>query len=234
MINEEDHLRIQVLGPGFCLQECLEKAIQIDDILDEALSYAFNEKLGFLTNCPTNLGTGLRASVMLHLPALTRTGALREFANTAGKLGFAVRGMYGEGSAARAEMVQLSNQFTLGFSESEIVQRMRDYVQHIIQQERGARAGLKKQGASAYEDRIWRAYGLLSSARLMTSQEAETLLSELRLGAASGVVEGVTPEQIDRLLVKMQPMTLSLNRGGENQPARRDEARAELIRKELA
>lgn len=234
MINEEDHLRIQVLGPGLCLKECLQKAERLDDIVDGALPYAFDEKLGFLTNCPTNLGTGLRASVMLHLPALTRTGVLREIVAAVGKLGFAVRGVYGEGSAARGEMYQLSNQFTLGFSEDQIVEQMRDSALHIIGRERSARERLRKQVPAAFEDRIWRAYGILSSARLMSSQEAEALLSELRLGAASGVIGGVTPEQVDRLFVRVQPVTLSMNRDGEDHTASRDAARAALIRGELS
>lgn len=229
MINEEDHLRIQVLGPGLCLDACLKEAERLDTLLDETLPYAFDERLGFLTNCPTNLGTGLRASVMLHLPALSRTGALREIVSAAGKLGFAVRGMYGEGSAARGDLYQLSNQFTLGFTESQIAGRMMDSVQNIISQELAAREELKKSNKIAFEDKVWRAFGILSSARLLSSQEAEALLSELRLGSACGVISDITPEQIDRLFFKMQPMTLSLSLGGKMPPAGRDAARAQLI-----
>ncbi len=230
MINEEDHLRIQILGTGLCLEACLKEAERIDILLDETLPYAFDEKLGFLTNCPTNLGTGLRASVMLHLPALARTGALREIVSSAGKLGFAVRGMYGEGSAAKGDLYQLSNQFTLGFTERQIVERMMDSAQNIIAQEHAARAELKKLNPLAFEDKIWRAAGILSSARLLSSQEAEALLSELRMGSACGLISHVTPEQIDRLFFSMQPMTLSLSLGGKMPPAGRDAARAELIR----
>lgn len=229
MINEEDHLRIQVLGPGLCLDDCLKEAERLDTLLDETLPYAFDERLGFLTNCPTNLGTGLRASVMLHLPALSRTGALREIVSAAGKLGFAVRGMYGEGSAARGDLYQLSNQFTLGFTESQIAGRMMDSVHNIISQELAAREELKKRNSTAFEDKVWRAFGILSSARLLSSQEAEALLSELRLGSACGVIGDITPEQIDRLFFKMQPMTLSLSLGGKMPPAGRDAARAQLI-----
>lgn len=230
MINEEDHIRIQVLGSGICLEECYAQAERVDTLLEGGCIFAFDEKLGYLTHCPTNLGTGLRASVMLHLPAITNTGAVRNLIATAGKLGFAVRGLYGEGSAAKGDLYQISNQLTLGISEKEAIERLNDAVSNIIEQERLLRQRIKADNPGILEDKAWRATGVLAAARRLASDETMSLLSDLRLGVSMGEIEPVTIEDINRLTWEIQPAGLSLKYGEGMKPAERDMKRAELVR----
>lgn len=232
MVNEEDHLRIQVMGAGLCIDDCLADAEKIDLLMDESRSYAFDERLGYLTACPTNLGCGLRLSVMLHLPALTESGSIRSIIAQASKLGFAVRGIYGEGTQAEGAVYQLSNALSLGRTESETAARLKDVTMRIIETERKLRRKIAETNRMYLENRVYRALGILSNARIMSSQEAIRLLSDLRMGA--GVVAPVSTTVIDRLLCEIRPYHVM--RSAENtpkDPAARDIARAALIRTHL-
>ncbi len=230
MINEEDHLRIQVLGTGLCLDDCLKKAMRIDDALDRTLKYAFDEKLGYLTKCPTNLGTGMRASAMLHLPALTQGNAIRELSASVGKLGFVIRGLYGEGSVAKGALYQISNQLTLGFDEETIVKRLSDVVEQMIEHERNYREQVRKSGKLWLEDKIWRSAGILTYARSISTDEAMQLLSDLRLGASLGIID-TDIDKLNSLLWEIQPANLIKNSGKEKlTPEQRDIRRAEILR----
>lgn len=232
MINEEDHIRIQVLGAGLCLEDCLKRAWQVDDLLEGRARYAFDERLGYLTHCPTNLGTGLRASVMLHLPALTESGEMRKIINACSKLGFAVRGLYGEGSSATGSIYQLSNQLTLGLSEEESIKKLSDAVRNIINSEKTMRDTRFSRDPDLFEDRIWRAAGTLTTARIIDSAEAAALLSELRCGLSMGLMRGADIAVLNRLSWETQPACLSLATGAQD-PRERDKKRAELIRRSL-
>ena len=183
---EEDHVRIQVIYPGLSLEEAFSTAEKIDSHLEKKLSYAFSENLGYLTQCPTNLGTGMRASVMLHLPALSKKGAMRGLSTTVSKLGLTLRGSYGEGGETSGDIYQLSNQVTLGISESAAIQNLSSIAMQIIAQEKQARAILVKD--EDFMDKIYRAYGILKSAYKLTSRELTNLLSYVRLGAAQGIL----------------------------------------------
>lgn len=230
MINEEDHLRIQIIGVGLCLDECLKQAIGVDNILGTSLAYAFDEKLGHLTKCPTNLGTGIRTSVMLHLPALTQSGAIRNLASNAGKLGFAVRGMFGEGSQARGSIYQISNQMTLGFTEEAIVERLSDALTQIITYERNNRNKFHTTNKTKLENMIWRSVGILSYARSITSEEAIKRLSDIRLGSSLGLLD-ISTDTLNDLLWEIQPANLTKSSGKELlTPDERDESRASLLR----
>lgn len=230
MINEEDHLRIQVLGAGLYLNDCLKRAMEIDDALERTLKYAFDEKLGYLTKCPTNLGTGMRASTMLHLPALTQGNAIRNLSASVGKLGFVIRGLYGEGSVAKGSLYQISNQMTLGFDEETIVKRLSDVVEQMISHERNYREQAKKAGKLWLEDKVWRSAGTLAYARSISTDEAMQLLSDIRLGVSLGIID-VDIDRLNSLLWEIQPANLIKNSGSKNlPPEQRDIKRAELLR----
>lgn len=232
MVGEEDHLRIQVMGAGLCIDECLSDAEKIDLLMDEALPYAFDERRGYLTSCPTNLGCGLRLSVMLHLPALTESGSIRSIIAQASKLGFAVRGIYGEGTQAEGAIYQLSNALSLGRTESETAARLKDVTMRIIEAERKLRAKIAETNRMYLENRVYRALGILANARMMSSQEAVRLLSDLRMGA--GTVEPVSTVIIDRLLSEIRPYhVLQTADVSSKDPMARDIARAALLRKRL-
>ncbi len=231
MLNEEDHIRIQVIKPGLALKEALELADKIDSLLDGALHYAFDDKLGYLTECPTNLGTGMRASLMLHLPLLEMKGALDSMAGAVSKIGLTVRGTYGEGSKALGSLYQFSNQVTLGISEKDAVENLESIAMQIIEQERGLRASAARDIRSI--DRIWRSYGVLTCARVLTGEECTKLLSAVRLGAAMGIIPGITTEQLDILLHEVQPGMLQMQSEKTLGAVERDLKRAELIRKAL-
>ncbi len=229
MINEEDHLRIQVMGPGLCLEKCMEEADRIDDLLEGRFKFAFSEKLGYLTHCPTNLGTGLRASVMLHLPLLTETGEIQGYINAAGKLGFAVRGFYGEGSTASGSVYQVSNQLTLGLSEKETLEKLRDIVNQIIEREQKLRMDARDRSPGALEDAAWRALGILGTARQISTQEAMGYISKLRLGVAIGEIKGISEGDINRLTWEIQPNCI-MSQNGILKDSERDVKRAEILR----
>jgi protein arginine kinase len=234
MINEEDHLRIQALGAGFCPWECLKKAEAVDKLLEGSVDFAFDSQLGYLTHCPTNLGTGLRVSVMMHLPALTESGRIRNVIAKCGKMGIAVRGVFGEGSKAEGRIFQISNQTTLGLSEADIVRQLETAVLDIISQERGARERIKRENPLSLEDKVMRARAILRSARLMTSVEAVRLISDLRFGVASGIIDSPPTYELDALLSRIRPATLALQAGRPLTESERDKLRADLLREALA
>ena len=181
MINEEDHIRIQVILAGLDLEKGLKLAEKVDDILSSELELAFSPKLGYLTSCPTNVGTGLRASAMLHLPALTENGYIEQLLETVSRLGITVRGMYGEGSKAIGNLFQVSNQITLGVTEDEIIKRLKEIIMSIIAKEKEIRKQMAATDKDGITDRVWRSYGLLQNAYMLSSNELLNLISDLKL-----------------------------------------------------
>lgn len=233
MMNEEDHLRIQCLFPGFQLNEAMILANGIDDWLEEKFTYAFDENRGYLTSCPTNVGTGLRASVMMHLPALMITQRMNRIAPAINQFGLVVRGIYGEGSEALGNVFQISNQITLGKSEEDIVEDLRGVTMQLIQQEKTARNDLLKFSKLQLEDRVYRSFGILANSRIIQSKEASKCLSDLRLGIDVGLIEGVSRNILNELMVLTQPGFLQHYFNEELDPDQRDERRATLIRERL-
>jgi protein arginine kinase len=234
MINEEDHLRIQCLSPGFQVRETWEWASKIDDLFEESVDYAFDEKLGYLTSCPTNVGTGIRASVMMHLPALVITGQINRVLSAVTQIGLAVRGLYGEGSEATGNLFQVSNQITLGQSELEIIDNLHRITRQIISQEKEARKRLLSESRLRLEDRVRRSYGILRYAATIDSKETAQRLSDVRLGVSMGLLPEVNAQVLNELLVSTQPGFLQYLSGGHLSPEERDVKRAELIRRRLA
>ncbi len=233
MLNEEDHLRIQCIYPGFQLEECWRRTSQVDDLLESRLEYAFDATRGYLTACPTNLGTGLRASVMVHLPGLAMTQQISKVLAAIGQVGLVVRGLYGEGTEAVGNLFQISNQITLGPSEEEILQNLAAVIRQIVEQERTAQQALLKANRWAMEDRVYRAYGTLTNARLLTSQEAIRLLSDVRLGHELGILNEVSYRTQNELLVLTQPAMMQRFADEEMQPETRDYKRAAIVRQRL-
>ncbi len=233
MINEEDHLRIQCLYPGFQIYEAWELASSIDDIYEDAADYAFDEKRGYLTTCPTNVGTGIRASVMMHLPALVFTQQINRILTAVSQVGLTVRGLYGEGSEALGNLFQISNQITLGQSENEIIDNLHGVARQIIEHEKAARKRLMEESNIRLKDRVKRSFGILSYAEIMDSKEAAQRLSDVRLGADLGILEGVSPHILNELMVMTQPGFLQKTFQEKLGPEERDYKRAELIRKHL-
>ncbi|MDI3311110.1 MAG: protein arginine kinase [Thermoanaerobacterium sp.] len=230
LINEEDHLRIQTIFNGLNLREAWELADKIDDLIEENISYAFDEKLGYLTACPTNVGTGIRASVMVHLPALTITGQIGNVLNSVSKIGIAVRGMYGEGTQSLGDIYQISNQVTLGQSENDIIENLEGIVKQIISNERKAREDLYKKRKVQIEDRIGRSYGLLTNAKVISTQEFMRLISDVRLGAVLNIVN-LDIQKIDEITTHIQPGNLQKIIGKQLEPYERDIKRAEYVSK---
>jgi len=233
MVNEEDHLRIQCIMPGFRLDEAWDLASHIDDALEHTVSYAFDNRLGYLTACPTNVGTGLRASVMMHLPGLVLSGQINRMLTAVSQVGLAVRGMYGEGSDSAGNLFQVSNQVTLGESEREIIENLRGVVQQLIDHERSARRMLLEQNRTALEDRVCRSFGVLAYARQIDSREALERCSDVRLGIDLGMISGVSTGILKELMVMVQPAFLQKYYREELSPGERDVRRAALIRERL-
>lgn len=233
MINEEDHLRIQCLLSGLRLKEAWDIVDKVDDGLERSLDYAFSETLGYLTSCPTNAGTGLRASVMLHLTGLKITKQLGGVFNAISKLGLTVRGLYGEGTEALGDLFQLSNQITLGQSEEEIINNLISITRQILTQEQASRQVLYRERRGVVEDRVYRAYGILSNARILTLEETMRMLSDLRLGIGLKIISGVQDKLLNELMVKIRPAFLIKTAGREMSKSQLDAARADLIRKEF-
>lgn len=234
MVNEEDHLRIQCLFPGFQLQEAYRMADKIDNVFEQHLDYAFDERRGYLTSCPTNVGTGIRASVMMHLPALVLTQQINRILNAISQIGLVVRGIYGEGSEAAGNLFQVSNQITLGHSEDEIIANLYSVAKQIIEHERAARKTLLENNKIKFEDKLCRSYGILANARIIESKEAATRLSDLRLAIDMGLIQGISPKIINELMVLIQPGFLQLYSGQDLNAEQRDARRARLIRERLA
>lgn len=234
MVNEEDHLRIQVLRAGLGLDEAFEQINDIDDRLERRLEYAFNSRFGYLTACPTNVGTGIRVSVMLHLPALKLTGEIEKVRRAAKSMSLAVRGFYGEGSEAVGDIYQLSNQTTLGKSERQILEEFeRQILPKIIDYERQARRTMLAQRRLMFEDRVYRAVGTLRHARLLTAEESLQLLSLARAGVVMGLVDDLDLPVITKLMLMTQPAHLQRALERDLDQAARRVARAELVRDTL-
>jgi protein arginine kinase len=234
MINEEDHLRIQVMRSGLQLDEAWEQINAIDDALESKLDFAFHPRFGYLTACPTNVGTGIRVSVMLHLPALKLTGEIEKVFRAAKDLKLAVRGLYGEGTEATGDFYQISNQTTLGKSEEEIISDFRHLViPKIIDYEHHARRTLLNDHTTALDDKVGRALGLLRSARLMASEETLFLLSHLRMGIHLGRVKDVEIRTLNELFLLTQPAHLQKISGRKLEGDTRRAARADFIRGRL-
>lgn len=230
MLNEEDHIRLQVMLPGLALEQAYDTADKLDTAINEQVEYAFDERLGYLTQCPTNLGTGMRASVMLHLPALAATNRIGALGSTVSKLGLTIRGAYGEGTAPMGDLYQVSNQVTLGISEKAAMENLKTIVLQIAAQERAARTEMLK--TTETQDLVYRAYGILKSARLLDTREFMELISRVRFGAVGGLLP-LDAKVPNALMIAMQPANLNA-RAGKNLSAReRDELRAKLVREAL-
>ena len=229
MVNEEDHLRIHCITAGYDLSGAYEKISDLDSKLESKLNFAFSEKYGYLTKCPTNAGTGMRASVMLHLPALTISGNINTIINAVSKLGVTVRGMYGENSNANACIYQVSNQLTLGISEEETLNKLRDVVDMIIEKERHVLNTLHQSGTVAFKDKVFRAFGILQNAYSMSSEEFMTHIPYVKMGVAVGLFENLTAGQLNKLIITMQPAHVTQSAGDDN-IRKRDEVRASLLR----
>ena len=226
MINEEDHLRIQVLRSGFALDECWDEIDQIDDSIEEHVTYAFNEQLGYLTACPTNVGTGIRVSVMLHLPALVISKEIQKVFGALQKISLAVRGLYGEGSQAMGDFYQISNQITLGKSEDRIITELKDVVPNIIDYERRVRTALIEKNRQSLHDQISRAYGILKNAHTISSEETMYLLSSVRMGINLGLIDDLEIPTVNELFIHTQPAHLQKLRKAHLESAERNVARA--------
>jgi protein arginine kinase len=234
MVNEEDHLRVQVLRSGLQLSEAAGEAARLDARLEERLDFAFHSRYGYLTACPTNVGTGMRVSVMLHLPALKMTGEIEKAFRAARDMRLAIRGLYGEGTEASGDFFQVSNQTTLGKSESQIVRELLDEcVPNFIRYERHARQAILRRRALALDDKALRALAVLRSARLIGSDETLYLLSLVRLGANLGRIKDVELKTINELFLLTQPAHLQKMHGREMEPQERAEVRAAYIRRRL-
>ncbi len=235
MINEEDHLRMQVIRSGLQLAELWQEIDAIDNDLLSKVDFAFHEQYGFLTACPTNVGTGIRVSVMLHLPALKLAGELEKVSHAAKDMHLAVRGLHGEGTEATGDFYQVSNQTTLGRSESEIIHEFNDVIiPRIVEYERLARQVLLKDRQAALDDKIWRAYGVLENARTMSTEETLFLLSHLRMGVNMGRLSNIPIDTINDLFLRTQPAHLQKMSGSILDGEARSIARADYIRKRLA
>ncbi len=231
MVNEEDHIRIQSLQPGLSLQSAWEAADEVDDLLEARLSYAFSPKLGYLTACPSNVGTGMRASVMLHLPGLVLMEEMEPVINGIAKIGLAVRGMWGEGTEAAGNMFQVSNQITLGRREDQIIAHLEQIVLELVEHETNARRRLMQDKPIVVEDHVARAMGILGNARMMTSGEALNLLSTIRLGMDLGMVKNFSCRELDTMFIATQPAHLQKLEHKHLEPDERDVVRADMLRK---
>ena len=233
MINEEDHLRIQVMQSGLDLDSAWERVNEIDDLVEQRVTYAYHDRLGYLTACPTNVGTGMRVSVMLHLPALVLTRQIDRVFRSLQKINLAVRGLYGEGSQAMGDFYQISNQITLGRSEQDLVRQVSDVVPKIIDYERKARDFLVKEGHENLHDRVSRAYGILRTAQTISSEETMHLLSSVRMGVNLGLIDDLEIPTVNELFIQTQPAHLQKLSGVELDTADRNIERARYLRRHL-
>lgn len=233
MVNEEDHIRMQVIRSGFSLDDAWQDADRLDDKLEERVPYAFSEDLGYLTACPTNVGTGLRASVMLHLPALVLTKQIEKVFRALQKINLAVRGLYGEGSRASGDFYQISNHVTLGKSETAIINEIRDVIPNVIAYERQAREALTRDNRALVLDRVQRAFGTLKSAAMMTSEETMDLLSSVRLGVNLQLIDDININEVNELFIHTQPAHLQKRVGRELDSEERNSERARFLRNRL-
>jgi protein arginine kinase len=233
MVNEEDHLRLQALMPGLDLQGAWRLLDALDNEIEAATGYAFSPTLGYLTSCPTNVGTGMRASVMMHLPGLVLMEEMNPIIKGLGKIGLTVRGLWGEGTEAVGNMFQISNQMTLGEKEIDIVHNIEQISLEIVEHEKNARARLAEKKELFLKDHIGRAYGILTHAHLLATKEALDLLSDLRLGVDLGILTSVEQGTVDDLLMLAQPGHLQKNEGRNLKAKERDKIRAKRVRERL-
>lgn len=233
MVNEEDHLRMQVIHSGLALEDCWQEINRIDDLLSSQVHFAFDERLGYLTACPTNVGTGIRVSVMLHLPGLVLTKDMQKVFQALQRLRLAVRGLYGEGSQAMGDFYQISNQVTLGHSEEELIRTVGEVIPSILKYERRAREALLNDNREGLHDQISRAFGILSSAQTITSEETLHLLSSVRLGINLKLINSLEISTVNELLITTQPAHLQKLHKRPLESAERNVARAALLRQRL-
>ncbi len=233
MINEEDHLRLQVMQSGLNLHAAWEQITQLDDLIEEHVTYAFSERLGYLTACPTNVGTGIRVSVMLHLPGLVITRQIEKVFKSLQKINLAVRGLYGEGSQAMGDFYQISNQITLGQTEEELITKVADIVPVLIEYERQARDFLIRESHETLHDRVSRAFGILRTAQTISSEETMHLLSSVRMGVNLGLISDLPIPTINKLFIHTQPAHLQKITGSELDSSDRNIERASYLRRHL-
>jgi protein arginine kinase len=233
MVNEEDHVRIQVMNSGFSLQDVWAQINQIDDRFEERLEYAFSQQLGYLTACPTNVGTGIRVGVMLHLPALVQTRDIEKVFRALHKINLAVRGLYGEGTQAFGDFYQISNQQTLGKSEAELIRNLSEVVPQIIEYERRARKELLENRRQLLHDQVSRAYGVLKTAHQISSEETMHLLSSVRMGINLGLIDDLEIPTVNELFIHTQPAHLQKIQGRNLEVDDRNVARAQYLRSRL-
>lgn len=233
MVNEEDHLRVQVMQSGFNLQECWRIANRLDDALHKKIKFACASDWGYLTACPTNAGTGLRASVMLHLPSIVMTKQINRVIQAITKLGMTARGLYGEGTEAEGNFFQISNQVTMGSTEEDIIDNLERIIRQVIGHEENARKTLMKQNREIFQDKIFRANGTLRSAYIVSSKETLSLLSMVRLGVDIGLINDIDRRAVNELFILTQPAHLQKIEGKMLSQSQRDIKRANLIRRRL-
>ena len=234
MLCEEDHLRMQCILPGLALDEAYSSLCKLDDLIDESFNVAYDEELGYLTHCPTNLGTGMRASVMMFLPALTMAGRINGLANQLSKIGLTMRGLYGEGTAAQGSIYQISNQITLGITEEDSIKKLEDVVKQLTESEMTLRKQITEEKNPELVDRICRAEGTLRHAFMLSSSEFISLFSDVRLGISVGIIKDIDYKTLGSLFIEVMPATLILSE--ENAPKNRKERdilRAKRIRSRL-
>ena len=230
MINEEDHIRLQTLLPGLDLVGGWELCSQIDDMLEDKLDFAYHTEYGYLTACPTNTGTGLRASVMLHLPGVTMTGHIGSIINALRKIGLTIRGLYGEGTEAVGDLYQVSNQLTLGESEEEIIEKLHRVVQQLIKREKSTRAYFVEKKETELEDKVYRSLGILRSARILSSKEAMKHISMVKLGSDIGILKDFRGSDLVRLMIWIKPGNVQVSEKRAMDKKERDKVRADLTR----
>jgi len=233
MVNEEDHLRIQSIYPGLSLQGAFERINGLDSEIDSRLCYAYSEELGYLTACPTNVGTGLRVSAMVHLPGLVHNKDIGQVLDGLRNIRLTVRGIYGEGSDIIGNFFQISNSITLGLSEEDTVKNLEGHIRKVLEFEKKARGAILKKARSLLEDKIWRAYGILRTARLVSSKEAMGLLSAVRMGIGLGIITDTQISVLNELFIMVQPMHLQKLHERPMKAEERDRARADCIRGRL-
>lgn len=230
MINEEDHIRLQCINAGFNLRESFDMANKLDDLIEESMEYAFDEKIGYITACPTNLGTGLRASVMIHLPALTMNNGMNGILKALTQVGMTIRGLYGEGSKAQGNLYQISNQITLGVSEEDIISNLEAVVNQIVNEENNTREQLYGTYKYELEDKIFRSLGILKNAVMLNSGECLELLSNVRMGVEMGIIKEIDKSLLNNLLIVTQPASLQINYNARLTEKERDINRARLVK----
>lgn len=233
MINEEDHIRIQVLLPGLNIEEGWKLCSKLDDELEKTIKYAYHEKFGYLTSCPTNVGTGLRASVMLHLPGLSMSGQINNVMEGLRNIGLTVRGLYGEGSKALGNLFQISNQTSIGEREEDVIEKMNKVILQLITRERKTRKYIVDKKGIEIEDKIFRSLGILNYSRVISTLEAMNHLSNVKLGADMGIIKGIKSKDITRLMLDIQPAIIQIDQDEDINNRQIDILRGEKLRIKL-